>query len=68
MIEAKIVKSRLSDCSMAYGVHITQRHEQTGDEQTIYLPANSAGDADRIVATVVDLVNRHTAEQAKRTD
>ena len=68
MIEAKIVKSRLSDCSTSYGVHITQRHEQTGDEQTIYLPANSAGEADLIVAMVVLMVNGHTQEQAKRTD
>ena len=67
MVEARMVEERLSDGSKAYNVVITQLDE-LANAQTIILPANTAGQADRIVATFVELVNRHTAEQAKRTD
>ena len=67
MIEARMVQEQLSDGSRAWNVVITQRDE-LAHEQVIILPANTAGQADRIVADFVALVNRHTAEQAKRTD
>ena len=67
MVEAKMVEERLSDGSRAWNVVITQRDE-LANEQVIILPANTAGQADHIVVEFVALVNRHTAEQAKRTD
>ena len=82
MIEVQMTGQRLSDGSTVYNVVVRQRvcrelaacrwGDDAGarehDAETLVLPANSAGDADRLAAALVDLVNRHTAEQAKRTD
>ena len=74
MIEARVIEKVLTDGSKAYDVEIRQIDilksvaATGGDMQVITLPANTAGQADLIVKTVVELVNRHTQEQAKRTD
>ena len=73
MIEARVIEKMLTDGSKAYDVEIRQMLECAPGltplvAATITLPANSAGEADALVARFVDAVNHFTQEQAKRTD